>query len=116
MTRSDKPPAEIEQPIAAAGTFALQQNLDQADVYLGLIEGAPDSDCLRNLLWAAGMQIPILIVTSATNPAPAWVLAMADYRLFTGPGVCLEVAAQHATRWADRLVQRRPWAAKARRN
>ena len=116
MSRDDEPPEKIIKAVEAATEFVTQQDMDKASVYLGLIEGVPEGDCLRNLLWALGRQIPVAIITSAARPCPRWLMAQADRAVIIGPGVPLDAAAQAMAAWADWFLRHEPWLAKRRRN
>lgn len=114
--RTDQPPARIEAAIARGGNMAPVQDPERADCYLGLIEGAPDGDFLRNWLRMLGRQVPIVMVTPAANLAPAWMLAQADMVFVMGANASLRTTATMAARWAEKLLKERPWVAKRRRN
>ena len=114
--RSDQPPPEIERVVQQSSTFVVDDDIEQAGIYLGLIEGAPGRECLRNFLAAIGRGIPIMIVTSAVRPCPAWMIAQTDRTVIIGPGVSLTVAAHALASWAEWFFKRHPHLAKRRRN
>jgi hypothetical protein len=114
--RSDQPPLEVSDAVKRESSLGLCDDIGLADVYLGLIEGRPDSDCLRNFLGAMGRGIPILIVTSAACPCPRWMVEQADRTVILGPGMPLAAVAAAMGRWAEWFFKRHPHLATRRRN
>jgi hypothetical protein len=106
----------VSDLVQRESSLALCDDVGLADVYLGLIEGRPDGDCLRNFLAAIGRGIPIMIVTSAAHPCPRWMIAQADRTVILGPGMPLRVAAPAVAGWAKWFYEGHPHLAKRRRN
>jgi hypothetical protein len=101
--------------VTAPGMDAAE-SLDQADCYIGIIQGVPEGDVLCDFLQAVGRGLPVVLVTPLRNPAPRWVREQAEVLLVLVPGAMVGPAAEIAMRAARCLLTERPDLAKRRRN
>lgn len=90
---------------AAAACGVKPASIEDAAIYIGAIQGCGVSgDALDNFLRAVGRGIPVVVITEATDPAPLWMLQLAEMVFVLPPPANWAAGMRVAAKLGHRLL------------